>query len=443
MPNSVLLPLTNVYAKGDFTARVHIGSEQQVANLILDTGSSTMVVQHEDFNADKDAELKGTPFVQDVSYGMGGWYGPVVNTRVSVGQGAHSAVLTDTHIAVTQQEKAGCFGQSDGLLGLAYHGLNPAYDVSDYLREQDISPAVTYPWHLEQQDHDDIQGFRTFAQQYPRQDITPFFTQLESEGIVANKFAFIAHRASIFQVEGADTPEKLASHPLNTGWCILGCHQDHNHMHGGVFVELPVKDDKYYNVELVAMQIGDQTPVPAPELSAEHKGYVSNAIIDTGASMIMLPKALFDGLFSGLIAHNADFEALLAPFRTFTGKEVGIDIQQVQFTDWPDIHFIFKGIGGKQETLTMTPQTYWQTHAPAPDQVSFQFVYIEKWPNQAVLGLPFIINYFTVFDRSDGEKGAVLFAEKTFSPHLLDTFHHDVEALRQQFTHHKQLHPGS
>ncbi len=45
MHKPLRLPITNVHGKGDYTAVIHIGSEQKPVNLLLDTGSSTLVVK--------------------------------------------------------------------------------------------------------------------------------------------------------------------------------------------------------------------------------------------------------------------------------------------------------------------------------------------------------------------------------------------------------------
>lgn len=433
MPRSVLVPITNVYAKGDYTAEVKVGSEKRTANLILDTGSSTLVVQNEDYNPADDDHLQPTEYAQDIIYGMGGWYGPVVKTHVHLGMGIFKAGLPDVHIAVTKKEQTGCFAKADGLLGLAYHELNKAYDLSDYLQENGVDPAHTYPWHLEAEQQDDnVREFRSFLRNYPSTDIVPYFTQLEKEGVVGNQFAFIIQRSSVYQTTRKRTTEELRKHPLNNGVFVLGEPKIHTHLFEGRFKEVKVLDDKYYNVNMISMQVGAQKPVPAPKLEKENvSSYVSNAIVDSGAAGIMFPKALFDGLFEGFIAHNPKFEDILKPYKTFEGKEVGIDINLVDFEEWPPIHLTFEGFDGETETLTMTPDTYWQTHAPEPNQVSFQFVNLPKWPNQSVLGLPFMNNFFTLFDRAERENGAVMFAEKKLKFNkLADNIHDDIDKVK-------------
>ncbi len=439
MPRSILVPITNVHAKGSFTAQVDIGSQNQTANLILDSGSSTMVVQAEDYDPAVDESLQPTCYAQSVIYGMGGWAGPVVKTHVDIGHG-DSQVGIETNIAVTRKEKTGCFGNSDGLLGLAYKSLNKANDLTEYLRDNNVEPCHTYPWFLaEEQQDDSLREFRRFLRGYPRHVLTPYFTQLEQQGIVGNQFAFVIHRSSIYHTEETKTLEELGEHPLNRGIFVMGLPRLEGDLHDGNFREVKVLHEKYYNAHLTQMQVGDSAPIPAPELAEEDvAGHISNAIIDSGASMVMLPKALFDGLFEHLIAHNPDFEAVLEPFRVFEGVEKGIPIDQVKLEEWPDLYFTLDGFDGEKVTLTMTPQTYWQIHAPKSNEISFQFVYLPSWPNQAVLGLPLMNNYFTVFDRSQNECGAVLFAAKSFEPHRLpDAVLSKAEVIKEMFEEQK------
>jgi hypothetical protein len=296
MTQSVLVPITNVYAKGDYTAEVRIGSQEQPANLILDSGSSTLVVQAEDYDPSRDESLVATSYAQDIVYSMGGWYGPVVKTRVEMGVGVFQARIADAHVAVAKKEQTGCFGDSDGLLGLAYRELNDAYNIAEYLTENSIDPPVSYPWYLEQEQQDDsVREFRKFLRQYPHEEIIPYFTQLEQQDVVGNQFAFIIHRSSIYQTSSQKTTAQLKEHPLNNGIFVMGYPRMHKHLYDGEFLDLKVVDDKYYNVKLKSMQVGACEPVTAPELAPEDvKGHVSNAIIDSGASMVILPELLFE-----------------------------------------------------------------------------------------------------------------------------------------------------
>lgn len=439
MTRSVLIPITNVYAKGDYTAEVHIGSQKQTANLILDSGSSTLVVQNEDYDPHLDTSLSPTEFSQNVTYGMGGWYGPVVKTQVHLGKGLFKAGLTDVHIAVTKKEVTGCFGKADGLFGLAYRELNRAYNLSQYLSENDINPAVTFPWHLEEEEADDtVREFKQFLRKYPSQEIKPYFTQLEEQGVVGNQFGFLIHRSSIYQTESEKSLEQLKEHPLNNGLFIMGHPRHHEHLYKGELKHVKVLDDKYYNVHLISLRVGDLPSIEIPILKQKNKRYITNATIDSGASMIILPEVLFDQLIENLIQINQNFCPILEPFRTFEGKEKGIAMESVNLEEWPDIYFDFEGFDDEIVTLCMTPETYWQTHAPSPNEISFQFLTLPNWRNQTIFGLPFMNNYFTIFDRAAGDTGAVVFAEKEFAPHRLkEEEQSNVGELKKQFNEHQ------
>lgn len=174
MTRSVLIPITNVYAKGDYAAEVHIGSQKQRANPILDTGSSTMVVQQEDYDPSQDKALQATEHAQNIIYGMGGWYGPVIKTQVSMGSGDFPAELADAYIAVTRKEQANSFGLADGILGLAYHESNCGYNLHSYLQDNQNNPAKTYPWCLASEQADDyVRDFQKFRINSPTMISSP------------------------------------------------------------------------------------------------------------------------------------------------------------------------------------------------------------------------------------------------------------------------------
>lgn len=413
MPHSVIIPITNVFALGGFTAEVKVGSEAASAQLILDSGSSALVIQGEDYQPDGDLNLKATSYAQNVTYGAGGWYGPVVKTSVTMGQAFFSVSCEDMYVAVTRAEQQKSFGDADGIMGLAYHELNRAYDLTEYLDEIGIDPATTYPWRLAESEQDDsVREFKTFLRQYPKSYLTPYFTQLEEQGVVGNQFAFWIHRSSIYQTSSKKSQKALRLHPLNQGFFVMGKPMLHEQLFKGAFQKVKVLDDKYYNVHVVSMRVGDGEPVPAPELAEEDMNHRSNGIVDSGASFIVLPRVLFDHLKEALIAHNPEFKAALDPYDAFIGVEVGVDLSLVNLGDWPSIYFELSGVDEETVTLELKPQDYWQVHAPEPNQASFQFTILEGWPNQCILGLPLLASYFTVFDRQDRENGVVLFADK-------------------------------
>jgi len=244
--------------------------------------------------------------------------------------------------------------------------------------------------------------------------------QLEEEGVVGKQFALLIHRSSIYQTSRERTQEQLRKHPLNNGFFVMGEPKFHKHLYRGKFKEVKVMDDKYYNVNVKSLQIGECQPREAPQLEERHKNYRSNGIVDTGASAIVVPKSLFDQMIEDFASINPEFERIQEPYKTFEGVEEGVNLEQVNLKDWPSMYFTLEGLNGEDVALELKPENYWQIHAPKPNQASFQFVFLEKWPNQCIFGLPLMTNYFTIFDRQNQENGTLLFAEKPLLNKLIN-----------------------
>lgn len=423
------LPITNVYAKGDYCATFHIGSEKAPVNLIIDSGSSTLVVKEASYQAAKDTNLTPTTIAQEVNYGIGGWNGPVVHTTVTLNNNNHESITlaNSTLAVVSNKTQFATFGKADGMVGLAYHHLNKGFNLTDYLTEQSVAPAHTYPWpfnntqNKELEDSTNLTTFKHFLWQYPEHDITPYFTDLALHNLSANKFSFYSKRSAIHMDENSSTTtstDTLKQDPLNQGWLIFGGGEEQTDLYQGDFTQIKVEHDVYYNVELVSLQVGDKTPIAAPPLKQEHvKSYLTNAIIDTGAGGIVLTAALYQQMISDLITINPEFATLLSPFKDITYQEIGIDVEQLNLEHWPDIIFTFVSEiqNGEKQTvqLTCSPQTYWQVNTPCYGKACFRFLsQLPQWPNQSILGLPLLNNYYVIFDRSVDITGVIKFARQ-------------------------------
>lgn len=438
MPLTLKLPITNVYAKGDYCATFHIGSEQTPVNLILDTGSSTLVVKETSYQASKDKDLTPTPIAQEVNYGIGGWCGPVIHSTITLNdessdegldknldESKASITLANAAIALVPSEnQLATFGLADGMLGLAYHHLNKGFNLSNYLQEQKIAPAHTYPWPFEKnstQNSENLTQFKHFLWQYPEHDITPYFTELALHNLSANKFSFYSQRSAIYidkNHTAQSTPEELKQNPLNQGWLIFGGGEEQTDLYHGDFTQIKVEHDVYYNVELISVQVANKAPITAAPLEPKHlKSYLTNAIMDTGAGGIILTADIYQQVIKDLTTINPKFEALLNPFKEITYQEVGVDASTLQLEQWPDIIFTFVGNiqhGVKQPVqLTCTPQTYWQVNTPSFNKACFRFLsQLPQWPNQSVIGLPLLNNYYVIFDRSVDSTGVIKFAKQ-------------------------------
>jgi len=448
MPTTLKLSITNVYAKGDYCATLHIGSEKSPVNLIIDSGSSTLVVKEASYQASKDKDLIPTTIAQEVNYGIGGWNGPVIHSTItlndesinneSLDEGFEkdkaSITLENATIALVSSEKqTATFGLADGMIGMAYHHLNKGFNLSDYLQEQKVAPAHTYPWpFLENnlQDSENLTQFKHFLWQYPEHDITPYFTELTLHNLSTNKFSFYSKRSAIHinETHSAQsateslTLEQLKQDPLNQGWLILGGGDEQTDLYQGDFHSIKVEHDVYYNVELISVQVGSKAPIAAAPLDKKNlKSYLTNAIIDTGAGGIILTAEIYQQVISDLIAVNSDFAALLKPFKELSDQEVGIDASELNLEQWPDITFTFVGditngkVGKNKEPVQLkcSPQTYWQVNTPSFDKACFRLLsQLPQWPNQSIIGLPLLNNYYVIFDRSVDKTGVIKFAKQ-------------------------------
>lgn len=437
MTKSILIPINNVSAKGDYCAEVDIGQPPQPQHLIVDTGSSTLVVNQHTYNGTQDKTLAPTTYLQHMRYGMGDWVGPVVHSSVHLGEPQSKVRIEEVAISVAEVDQENTFASADGIFGLAYKALNHAHDAAVMLANLDLEH--TWPWNTKLAEKVTEKDFAIDLQHQPDSQITPLFTALAEQNVVPDQFAFLVHRSSIFQTDSKKTESELVEHPLNRGILAVGNPHLHTHLHKCNYQHVKVLDDKYYNVELLSIEVKGQVPIPAPRLSEKQKQrFGSNAIVDSGASAIVLPPQMFDSLFWQLCQYNPKFSSILESFKVFTGKEQGIPIQLVDLDEWPDIAFQLTSIGQQPVTLVLSPHSYWQTHAPQSNQISFKLTTLPNWGAQAILGLPLLCEYYSIFDRRAEQFGVISFADKHIAPHRLhDSIHNNLAKLTQIFEQHK------
>ena len=399
MANALRIPITNVLGNGDYTARIEVGSNGVAANVILDTGGSTLALDSRVYNPGRDTGMTPTPLAQDISSVTGSWIGPVVKTTITVGpEGQALSVMAN--VAVTAEYEAGSFGSADGLLGLAFNHLNSAYNLESYLAAHDVNPPLTYPWPFPARGSNVAkQQLRALVDRQPRQDLKPYFSELTDAGITKNIFAFYTLR-SVATMRSAH-PE---ADPLNKGFFILGGGTEQNDLYTGGFTDINVVADLYYNTRLNAVQVHGSALRNANQLPAEYaKSYRSNSIIDSGTTILYLASDVYASIISSFQAINHN----LAETVQLARRQV-IESSRLDLNEWPDITFFLEGRDGQDKPLTCTPSTYWQLDAPNAGQAIFQIA--DSSGVQSILGLPLLNNYYTVFDRTQSPYGAVRFA---------------------------------
>ncbi len=401
------IPITNVFDGNDYSAQILIGSERVAANVILDTGSSTLAVVPSVYQAVKDADMTPSTLAQQVLYGTGAWIGPIVNTSLVLGDPeGDTATLQNAPIAITVAQSEGDFTGVDGIMGLAYLSLNSAYDLKNYLVSQKINPPVTFPWPFASANF--ANSWENFSELIKTKGVTPttidpYFMELESQGLTLNKFAFYTLRS---WVRLASTNQSaIAADPWNNGFFILGGGEEQTDLYSGSFVNVDVLHDIYYNTNLISIQVEGAAAVNAKPLQPEYSGAGSNCIIDTGTNPLVLSNDVYQAVMESLEKINPKFVNLIRQ-----AARDGISATSLNLAEWPGISFTLTGDTGKPVKLTCSPQTYWQEDYPAPGRSIFQIAPAgPKNPvNQSILGLPLMNNYFTVFDRSLGRGNGIL-----------------------------------
>ena len=405
LPPALQLATSLAWAKGAYTVSIAFGSGRQAANLLLDTGSSTLVVLPHAYRPEADDTLAATSWAQEVRYGQGVWAGPVVRTQLHFGHGAHACRVDAAEVSVVEAA-AQNFRDADGIFGLAYSGLDIAHDMGGYLAGRGADPALTWPWPFADDSDADVNRFGTLLRQQPRVRLLPLFSQLAQQGLVQDRFGLLVRRALVHVGGNAADDAMLDADPLNRGILVLGGGEDCAALHTGAFQDIRIVHDLYYNANLLAVQVGDRPRIAVPPLAPEcAQRAASNAILDTGSSFLVLEASVHDALMADLAGIDPRLPELGKAFWTaFNEHQQGIANEQVDALDWPDLIFHLEADGGGEVAVVCPPEHYWPRNAMFAGQSFFLLMpQLAGWPNESILGLPLLAGHYCVFDRGAGD----------------------------------------
>jgi hypothetical protein len=367
----IRIPITNVLLGNDYTGRLYVGSQRKAVNLLLDTGSSTLAIEHRSYDPAADRNAAKTNLVQEVAYGDGShWVGSVVKTDVSASGDA--ADLPGVSVAVAYHETVQMFGKAQGILGLAYKPLDDAIEIDRPTIPPRYSP------------NDIRAGRRTFVE--------PYFMQLEEAGLVANKFSFYTRR-SVMRAAAHQAP---ASDPLNHGFMILGGGEEATDLYMGAFQEARVLSDDWYSVNLKQVIVGGSRPIPVAAATRQSRA-PTNAIVDSGTNGLDLSPAVFDAILERL-----------TPAQVTLLRARQVATSRIVLSEWPTIALVLEGTRGDVR-LEVKPESYWQMDAWEPGTAARALWRGDS--EQSILGLPLMNGYLTVFDcAANRGLGVVKFA---------------------------------
>jgi len=378
MGNIARIPITNVYMGGDYTGEILVGPQQQPMNVILDTGSSALALDGHKYKPDLRTGDKSTQLAQTDSYGDGSsWTGAVIKTRISIGDGSSAITLADANAAIAYNRSANMFRSADGILGLAYAKLDDAFTMGqDTWKHKFTEVQVRGGQHV---------------------DVTPYLTQLEDEGITSDKISFLTRRSFVHEGGGG------AADILNQGWIIIGGGEESRDLYTGDFQTVKVLSDDWYSTNLKAVIVGTADPIAARLQGPQ--GMSSNSIVDSGTNSLNLSPQMLEAVLSKF---SAPQKASLTE-SILNGKLVSA--ADLNLAKWPILTFVMQGDQG-DVMLKVVPSDYWQVDT---EQVGAAMAAITQGePGLAILGLPLMNGYFTIFDgEADNGRGAIKFATRS------------------------------
>jgi Eukaryotic aspartyl protease len=378
MATVVRIPITNVYADGDYTGVILVGPAKKPMNVLLDTGSSALALDGTKYTPDFANGDQSTDLAQTDSYGDGSsWTGAVIKSTLTVGSGTPSAALTGGNVAIAYDASANMFGKTDGILGLAYAPLDDAFQL----------PQDTSKHHYTS---DEV---RTGT----KHDLVPYLTQLAGTGVTSDKISFYTRR-SFVHVGAGDVND-----PLNKGWMIVGGGEESTDLYTGAFQAVKVLSDAWYCTNLKAVIVGSAAPIAARIQGPQ--GMPSNSIIDSGTNSLNLAPQMVSAILSKFPAAQ---KTLLS--KAIHKSEL-VPVANLNLASWPTITFVLQGDAGDVR-LDVPPSNYWQLNTQQAGMAAAAITVGQ--PGLAILGLPLMNGYFTIFDgEADGGKGAVKFAKAT------------------------------
>jgi hypothetical protein len=377
MPTHARIPITNIYADGAYTGSILVGPRRHRLNVLLDTGSSVLAVDGSKYALDPAGGDRTTRLAQYGSYADGShWAGGVIKTAVAAGDPQAPLVAKRINVALAYEASPDMFGKTDGILGLAYAPLDEAWEMG-----RDTT-AHRY------------QSARIREGRYTR--ILPYLTQLERQSVVSDVFAFYTRRSFIHRDGG-----RIADDPLNQGWMILGGGVECREFYSGRFQTAKVLAEQWYNTNLKAIVVGDTTPLAVHRRAPQ--GSPSNSIVDSGTNSLDLGPELLKALIGKF---KPTQQAQLHP--AIHAKRP-IPMADLKLRAWPDLTFILQG-EARDIALRVEPRDYWQVNAPRAGFAQSAITVGD--PGFAILGLPLMNGYYTIFDgEADGGRGVIRFAQ--------------------------------
>ncbi|KPP80319.1 beta-secretase 2-like [Scleropages formosus] len=324
-----------------------IGTPAQTLNILVDTGSSNFAVAaapHPYVTHYFDRVLSSTYRSTDtrvaVKYIQGYWEGELGIDRVSIPKGPNGTV--SVNIAAILSSDTFFFPGTNwqGILGLAY-------------------PVLAQP----------------------DSSVEPFFDSLVRQTGIPDVFSL--------QMCGAGISASESSDPAAGSLIIGGIEPT---LYKGSVWYTPIKEEWYYQVEILKLEVGDQN------LILDCKEYNRDkAIVDSGTTFLRLPENVFNAVVDGiiqtsLIQFSADF---------WTGTKLACWLKgQNPLRLFPKLSIYLRALNASQSfRITIFPQLYIQLISEIDDDFECFRFGISSSANGLVIGATVMEGFYVVFDR--------------------------------------------
>ncbi len=377
------IPISNVLTEGKYMMRIAVGSASQPIGVLLDTGSSILAVYQSAYDKSTDADAQTTQLLQTETFASGAFLAAVVHTPIGLLDGGSEVVakVLGANLAVAYKSDHRMFLGARGVFGLAPGARNRAYRMpldtwdAGYRKDQlDLGQTV---------------------------DLEPYVAQLATIGI--DKFAFAVQRSTVCTAMADPNQD-----PLNHGVWVVGDGASCTDLYVGAIATIGVVQDTHYNVNLIALRVGNQVIDVTPGTqAAAGGGMATNAIIDSGANELLLDPDVHAKVEAAFGALNAGFMAAIAK-----GESQGCDQTTIDLAAWPNLEVILQGADGGQATIAISPKNYWRFDTIRPGTASWGLgIWNVHSHGPAILGLPLFAGHFVMFDRAaNNGQGTIGFA---------------------------------
>ncbi|KAG2457313.1 beta-secretase 2 [Polypterus senegalus] len=341
-------------ASKGYYIEMSIGSPAQMLNILVDTGSSNFAVAGAPnpditnyYNSKLSTTYQSSGIKVSVQYTQGSWVGELGKDIITIPKGP-TKPITINIATILQSEDFFLPGVAwQGILGLAYKLLAK-----------------------------------------PDSSVEPFFDSLISQTGIPNIFSL--------QMCGAETTSSISTDPLG-GSLIMGGIEPT--LYTGAVWYTPIKEQWYYQVEVLKLEVGDQN------LNLDCREYnTDKAIVDSGTTLLRLPGNVFNAVVDTIIRTS-----LISQFPAgfWTGDKLACwEKGSMPWDYFPKISIYLRDMNVSQSfRISILPQLYIQVVTEIqPSLICYRFG-ISPSASGMVIGATVMEGFYVIFDRAQERVG--------------------------------------